>query len=371
VQSYDGNKIVYKKISKWMDKGVQQTICLKSDDGNNIQCTKDHLIFTKEGWKEAGELKVGEEIFGVNTKWQTITEVIECEDERVYDITVEDTHCFFGNGVLVHNCHHVAAKSCKEVLEASTNAYWRYGGSATPYRESGDEIMIQAMFGAKIVEISASYLIKKGFLVKPYIFIVPVDSKVDLHSYPKIYKKCIVENDELNNSVASTANHLASLGLSSLVLVQHYPHGDYLKSKIDGSEFVTGKMSTKLRTETIDMLRDGELDIMIATSLADEGLDVPVLNAALLPGGGASAVRINQRIGRTIRKDKEGKKDKSIVVIYAHNARHLDKHAKKVISILKKEPEFEIIYSKGLDFINEEIDQLLGITTKQSGLFDV
>lgn len=274
-------------------------------------------------------------------------------------------------GVYVDECHHAAAKTVKEVLEASSNAYWRFGGSATPYRESGDEIMIQAMFGAKIVDISASYLIKKGVLVKPYIFMVPVDSKTNYHSYPKIYKECIVENKELNDSIAETANHLAKRRLSCLVLVQQYPQGDYLKDKINDVEFVTGKLTTKNRTRFIDDLREGKATTMIATSLADEGLDVPTLDSALLAGGGASSTRVNQRIGRTLRKDREGRKNKSIVVIYCHNAKHLEKHAKKVRRILRREPEFQIIESKGLQYICEEIDELLGVNTEPTNLFDV
>ena len=307
------------------------------------------------------------------TNWCQIRNITNSQKQKVYDIEVEDTHCFFGNGLLVHNCHHVAAKTCKEVLSASENAYWRFGGSATPYRESGDEIMIQAMFGSKIVDISASYLIKKDYLVRPYIFFEPVDSAVDLHSYAKIYEHCIAKNDSLNNHVAKTANHLTSRGLSSLVLVQHFPQGDYLKDRIPGSEFVTSRMTSKKRKENIERLRKKEISCMIATSLADEGLDIPTLDAALLAGGGASATRVNQRIGRTLRKDKNAAKpkDKSIVVVYEHNARHLSKHAKKVRKILKRESEFKMINSKGSEFIFDEIDSVLGVENGSSSIFEV
>jgi len=33
-----------------------------------------------------------------------IINVKECVNEDVYDITVEDNHNFYANGVLVHNC---------------------------------------------------------------------------------------------------------------------------------------------------------------------------------------------------------------------------------------------------------------------------
>ena len=268
-------------------------------------------------------------------------------------------------------CHHAGALTVKEVVSSATNAYWRFGGSATPYRESGDGIMLQPMFGAKMVNISASYLIKKDWLVKPYILFEPVNSDVDLHSYRKIYEHCIVKNEAFNNQVAREANHLISRGKSVLILVQQYPQGDYIKTLIPNCEFVSGRMSSIQRKNSIGDLRNKKTMCMIATTLADEGLDIPTLDAVLIAGGGASATRTNQRIGRTLRKEKgNAVKDKSIAVIYAHNARHLSKHAKKVKSILKKEPEFKLLASKGPEFICGEIDSILGIKKDKQSVFE-
>ena len=131
-------------------------------------------------------------------------------------------------------------------------------------------------------------------------------------------------------------------------------------------------MSSKNRKKSIQDLRDKKSLCMIATSLADEGLDVPTLDAALLAGGGASSTRVNQRVGRTLRIDKSSDtpRDKSIVVIYEHNARFLSKHAKKVRRILKKEKEFKLINSKGPDFIHYEIDKIIGVKSKLNTVFD-
>ena len=274
-------------------------------------------------------------------------------------------------GVYFDETHHAAAKTCKEVLTSAVNAYWRFGGSATPYRESGDGIMIQAMFGSKIVNISASYLIKNQWLVKPYIFLEPIHSDGGWKSYAKVYENSIVKNDPFNDHVAHTANHLVNRGMSTLVLVQQYPQGDYLKQLIPNCAFVSGRMSSKQRKQSIQDLRDKKSMCMIATTLADEGLDIPTLDAALLAGGGASATRVNQRVGRTLRKDKDSPKDKSIVVMYEHDAKYLDKHSKKVRTILKKEKEFKLLNSKGKDFICDEIDDVLGIKNNKQSILNL
>jgi len=274
-------------------------------------------------------------------------------------------------GVYLDECHHVGARTIKEVLLASPDAYWRYGGSATPYRESGDEILIQAVFGSKIVDINASYLIKKDYLVKPYIFFEPIDTKTNLHSYQKIYETCVVKNTEFNNHVAATARHLVSRGLSVLVLVKQYHQGDYLKALIPDSVFVTSRLTSDKRTEILEDVRQRKIKVMLASSLADEGIDLPSLDAVLIPGLGKSSTRLHQRIGRTLRKDNSRFKDKSIVVIYNHyNTKYLSKHVKRVRSLLKKEPEFVIIDSAGPEFICSEIDKILGVKSDAPNIFE-
>jgi superfamily II DNA or RNA helicase len=273
-------------------------------------------------------------------------------------------------GVYFDEVHHAGCKTAKEVLEASINAYWRFGGSATPNRETGDDIMIQAMFGSKIVDISASYLIKKGVLVKPYIFFEPIKTNVNFHSYAKVYEHCVVKNNSFNDHVAAMARHLVERGQSVLILVKQIAHGKYLKDLIPNSEFLTGKTTSKSRTEYIEQLRQRGIMALIATSLADEGLDIPSLDAVLIPGGGKSSTRLFQRIGRTLRKSKSSKKDKSVVVIYDHDAKYLAAHTKRVRSLLKRETEFVIMNSKGENYICGEIDKILGVKNTQLNIFD-
>ena len=275
-------------------------------------------------------------------------------------------------GIIVDEAHHAASKTIIDVVSASPKAFWRYGATATPYREDGADILLQSMFGQKLVDISATYLIDKEFLVPPYIFFERINHDVDFHSWQSIYSNCITKNDDFNSHVAATANHLISRGLTVLILVQQYAQGEFIKKLIPNTEFVTGKMTTNKRKESIEDLRQQRVKCMIATTLADEGLDVPSLDAVLLAGGGASATRIYQRIGRVLRPNKNAvvPKTKAIVIYYDHNAKYLDKHTAKARKIIKAEPAFNIIKSKGSAFINQEIDHLLGFSDEVKSIFD-
>lgn len=275
-------------------------------------------------------------------------------------------------GIYLDECHHAAAQTVTEVLCHSPNAYWRFGGSATPYREDNAELVVQGMFGKKIVDINASYLIDNGYLIEPYIIFEKVKHDVNYHSYQKIYKNCVNDNEEFNRRVARTAAHNRKRDMSTLILVKHYNQGEMLKSFLPGVEFVTGKMSSKKREQAIADLRDKKTNCLIATTLADEGLDIPTLDAALLAGGGASATRLYQRVGRTLRRDYTAStyRDKSIVVIYDHDVKMLKKHASKARKILKMEPRFNLVKSRGPEYICGQIDEIMGTGDSPTNLFD-
>jgi len=275
-------------------------------------------------------------------------------------------------GLYLDESHHASSKMCRDIIEASPDAYWRFGGSATPFREDNAELILQGLFGRKIVDIDASYLIDKGYLLTPYILFDPIHHEAVPNNYQSIYSKCITKNDDFHAHVAKTANHLINRGLNVLVLVQRYAHGEALKKLIPNAPFVTGKMSKKKRSQTIQDLRDKKIQCMIATTLADEGLDIPTLDVALLAGGGASSTRVNQRVGRTLRVDRSSAnpRDKSIVVVYDHKAKHLNRHTKKTRKILKMEKRFHLIDSAGEDYILGEIDQIME-TGKNSTIFDI
>ena len=279
-------------------------------------------------------------------------------------------------GIYFDEMHHASASTAMGVLTSSVNAYWRYGGSATPYREDGAEIVLQALFGKKIVDVTASFLIEGGWLLTPHIFFVPVRHDISYHSYPKIYSECISGNEVFNKHVANLSSNLMKKGLSSLILVKTYQQGNLIKKFINENygdiEFITGKMSRSKRKEAINQVREKRSMGMIATSLADEGLDVPVLDLVVPAGGGASATKTHQRVGRSIRPDysSSNRRKDSAVVYYDHKVKHLHDHALKAKKILKQEPLFDIKNSKGLECVEDEVLKAMKINETGS-IFDL
>jgi superfamily II DNA or RNA helicase len=272
------------------------------------------------------------------------------------------------NGLYFDEAHHAATKTCEEIMRAAKKAYWRFGGSATPYREDGADLMIQALFGRKLVNITPSYLIDRGFLVRPNIFNVKMDGHFgDFFTYGKIYKHWIVENDPLNKLVATTMKYLENAGVSTLTLVQRYEHGERLQALLPGVPFIRGDMKRKDRKKVILDLKEGRIKSCIATTLADEGLDVKRLGAVLIPGGGKSITRVYQRVGRVLRPFEEDgvKKNHAVAVLFQHDAKFLKDHGNKVRRLMEDEPAFITKNCKPYELLNE----ISGIVSPQETLF--
>jgi len=74
---------------------------------------------------------------------------------------------------------------------------------------------------------------------------------------------------------------------------------------IKGLEKVPG-MNQKMQKEILDKFRAGEINTLVATSIGEEGLDIPEVNTVIFYEPVPSAIRAIQRAGRTARL-KEGK----------------------------------------------------------------
>jgi superfamily II DNA or RNA helicase len=261
-------------------------------------------------------------------------------------------------GIYFDEVHHAACDSAKDVMMASKKAYWRFGGSATPFREDGQEKMIQALFGRKLVEISASWLIQQGWLVRPYILNVhfPDGQAGSWRSWKKIYSECIVNNDELHEFTAKLMKHLRDRGICNLALVREYKHGEALEKLVPGAPFLRGDETKTFRKQTIADLRSGKIPCAIGTTLADEGLDIERLGGIIIASGGKSITKIFQRVGRVLRTFPD--KPFGIAIVIHHDGRYLRDHGKKIRRILTSEKQF-IIRDVTMANVFEEIDSII------------
>ena len=108
----------------------------------------------------------------------------------------------------------------------------------------------------------------------------------------------ICENMARNAMAIMFAN--CSLG-PTLVLVPRVTLGEEYARLIEGSVLVHSKMKKSLRKQAMDDFKAGRITKMIATSLADEGLDLPNVENLIMVSGGRSAQKTIQRASRALR----------------------------------------------------------------------
>lgn len=124
----------------------------------------------------------------------------------------------------------------------------------------------------------------------------------------QITQEFVQANAARNGLAVYIANAEAAKGESVLMLVHSIEHGQSLVEQMPGSVIVHSKLGKKARQAAIEGLRSGAIKILVATSLADEGLDVPRASVLVLVAGGRSAAKLEQRAGRVLRpfENKKG-----------------------------------------------------------------
>jgi superfamily II DNA or RNA helicase len=268
---------------------------------------------------------------------------------------------------------HCARADTVKTLILQCNASYRYGLSATPFRESedggsSDDLLIEGLLGQKIVTIRAKDVYANGwdYLVKPSIHFVKVpkgDFDDTKKTYQYVFKHFIVQNMARTRLIAKAALELRKLGRTTLILTKQIDQIDNLLPLIPRAYVIKGDVHTIDRKEILDMMRRKEIDILIATDkIAEEGLDLPALDALIFTAPSKSRIKSIQAVGRAVRKytDPETgiKKKNAIIINFCEpEVKFLDKHAKKRFSILGNEFGKECItLHNNLNFLEKYLE---------------
>jgi ribonucleoside-diphosphate reductase alpha chain len=118
VLSYDveNNQTEWKKITAFAQTSPEAEVMKITDEksGKSIVVTPDHKVFTKNrGYVMSKELTVYDKLVICHNDQDDSRLKIEYLEDKipVYDITVEGTHNFFANGILVSNCMEILLRT--------------------------------------------------------------------------------------------------------------------------------------------------------------------------------------------------------------------------------------------------------------------
>ena len=247
-------------------------------------------------------------------------------EDQVYNFSVEGNENYFANGILVHNCKHAPATTWNKIIQSCKGL--RFGFDATPWCDDPERNeILRKMFRDTQFEIRREEL--AGVLAHATVFMndatdLYLQQKIDDQierlftdrkrymqvSQPILRAMCAWEalteigicgNKKRNEAAIMLANISSATG-PTLVLVPRVSLGEFYVSKITGSILVHSKMPKKTRQYVMQEFLKGHIPTMIATSLADEGLDLPNVHTLVMVSGGRSAQKTIQRASRALRR---------------------------------------------------------------------
>ena len=237
---------------------------------------------------------------------QTVSKAIDNKNEQMMEWLKDvDT-------ILVDECHHVATDMYLKVLETIPNAKYCVGVSATPDdREDSSGNYVTASVGNVIYEIGYGTLIDHKVLVPVSIYVEKMPTiedttkskgffndapKTEHVQYSDIYEQYIINNTHRNQACANFVEDCIGNKMSVAVVVSRVEHAHALAKLIPQAEVLVSE--NKNRKEVIGRLKNKEL-LVVITTLFDEAVDVPSLDAVAVMAGGKSKIKLKQRIRST------------------------------------------------------------------------
>ena len=117
--------------------------------------------------------------------------------------------------------------------------------------------------------------------------------------------ECVVHNRARNDLILSRIFEEGKAGHRCLVLSNRIEHAETLHGRVAEmvflSEVLTSRVAEDIREEIISRMNAGGLNVLCATQLADEGLDMRRLDRLFLTCPIRSTNKVSQQIGRILR----------------------------------------------------------------------
>lgn len=239
--------------------------------------------------------------------------------------------------IIMDECHHVSSFKGHHAhsLIKFRNAWNRLGLTATEPPEKEARMAIQGFLGPKLHTIKMDILVQRKILAKPRIVIKKIPKNTQLRhsglSYKDMYEEWVIKSRIRNRYIILAVKELVDQGLTCLVVVTKSEHGEVLIRMFRNlfpqirSEYVWGNDDMKYRNKVKHALNENLLDVVIATTVWKEGVDIPTLGAVVNAAGGKSEIAVLQNIGRGTRAPK-GKTEVIILDFFDSSITYLVDH---------------------------------------------
>jgi superfamily II DNA or RNA helicase len=253
------------------------------------------------------------------------------ECDYVYNLEVEETHTYFANGFLVHNCHHATGAQWRNVLEyfgllrPGESQILSLGLTATPNRSDGQGL--RQFFDEIVFDMGIRSGIESGWLVD--LRGVRVSTKTNLD---KVHSRAgDFAEDELSDAVNTVERNAiivkewmrVAYGFKTVVFTVDIQHALDLAAAFKQcsieAEAVWGDDPERARK--LQRHRENALTVLCNCAVLTEGYDDPGIKCIVLAKPTKSQLLFTQMIGRGTRID-DGKEYTLIMDVVDNTSKH-------------------------------------------------
>jgi superfamily II DNA or RNA helicase len=238
--------------------------------------------------------------------------------------------------IIIDECHTSSVAAIRDLLYKAERAYYRYGFSATPWRDQPHMFrLMQSALGSDVIfDYSPTDAIEDDVIAKPNLNIIesafPTRFMKGITDYRTIVDDGIIRNKARNLQIVKKAIELVADNHQVFIAIDEVGHfrGKEAEVGIDESGnkitqlerdvsyslkslfaerdqevvFISGLDSPKEKAEKISSLREHKGGfILIGTMAAGIGTDIPGIDKIISAATGKSSIRFIQRIGRGLR----------------------------------------------------------------------
>lgn len=242
--------------------------------------------------------------------------------------------------IICDECAHFQSASHFSVLFFTPNLKHLVGYTATPFKnpkdpyKNVDDMTLIGLLGEPAIEFSLQDSIAGNNVAQPYSYFI------NYKSYPVLYptntpffiqyRRSVVYNKARNKAGIEMVKYLNKNNIKTLVLFREVKgHGLKVMEELTKSGvkclFLQGgekiheydeklKLHTKKgNTDDIKNALNSDYNIVLASQVMDEGVDISLFQAGVLFTGGQSAIKIIQQTGRVARK-KQNKENIALII---------------------------------------------------------
>jgi superfamily II DNA or RNA helicase len=252
--------------------------------------------------------------------------------------------------VTVHDEVHGSSNRYLKVTKSLVNQYYCLGMTGTAWRNDGGDIQMEGVCGPISLKISELEVKRAGGKVQPcYIQLAAPnrytqEKKVELIlpknpstvQINKAYTYCVTENPFRNKLISDLTKFLLEFPKRKggiLILVHFIKHGEILQKTLFKDAGITATFlhgsSKGNREDTIKEFNQGNIEVLIASSILNMGVDIPNLEYLILAGANSNKTTHVQQVNRALRNTSEYSKLHGYVIDISDSDMFFKKRASK------------------------------------------